>query len=88
MSPTLATLVYTFGIAGLFYMDYDKGVKTSKALWPPVAYLWIIGSRSLSVWLGIGPPSGADVQLEGSPIDGAFFQILMFAAICALVLRA
>jgi exopolysaccharide production protein ExoQ len=87
MSPIIATLVYTFGIAGLFYLDYDKGVKTSKALWLPVAYLWIIGSRPLSVWLGIGPPSGADVQLEGSPIDGAFFQILLVVAICVLLVR-
>lgn len=87
MSPTLATLVYTFGIAALFYLDYDKGVKTSKALWLPVAYLCIVGSRPLSVWLGIGPPSGANVQLEGSPIDGAFFQVLLVVAICVLVVR-
>jgi exopolysaccharide production protein ExoQ len=87
MNPSLASLVYACGIAGLFYLDRDKSVKTSKALWLPVFYLWIIGSRPLSVWLGIGPPSGTDVQIEGSPIDGAFFQILLIAAICVLVLR-
>jgi len=87
MSPTLATLFYTCGVAALFYLDYNKTVKTSKALWLPVAYLWIIGSRPLSIWLGIGPPSGADVQLKGSPIDGAFFQLLLVAAICVLVVR-
>jgi exopolysaccharide production protein ExoQ len=88
MNPSLASLVYACGIAGLFYLDRDKSVKTSKALWLPVFYLWIIGSRPLSVWLGIGPPRGTDVQMEGSPIDGAFFQILLIAAICVLVLRS
>jgi exopolysaccharide production protein ExoQ len=87
MNPSLASLLYTIGIAGLFYLDRDKAIKTSKALWLPVFYLWIIGSRPLSVWLGIGPPSGTDVQVEGSPIDGAFFQILLVAAICVLIRR-
>src|SRR5215469_13700785 len=87
MNPTLANLVYTLGIAGLFYLDRDKTIRTSKALWLPVFYLGIIGSRPLSVWLGIGPPSGTDVQMEGSPIDGAFFQILLIAASCVLIRR-
>jgi exopolysaccharide production protein ExoQ len=87
MSPSLASLVYVCGIAGLFYLDRDKSVETSKMLWLPVFYLWIIGSRPLSVWLGIGPPSGTDAQMEGSPIDGAFFQILLVAAVIVLILR-
>ena len=87
MSPSLASLLYTCAIAGLFYLNRDKSVRTSKALWLPVVYLWILGSRPLSVWLGSGPPSGTDVQLEGSPIDAAFFQILLVAAICVLLQR-
>lgn len=87
MNPLLASLVYACGIAGLFYLDRDESIKTSKALWLPVVYLWAIGSRPISTWLGIAPPSGADTALEGSPIDGAFYQILLIAAICALVFR-
>lgn len=87
MNPSLATLVYTFGIAGLFYLDRDKTIQTSKALWLPVLYLLIIGSKPLSVWLGVASPGGADVQMEGSPIDGAFFQILLIATLCVLVRR-
>src|SRR5215831_16351333 len=86
MNATLANLVYTIGIAGLFYLDRDKTVKTSKALWLPILYLGILGSRPLSVWLGWGG-GGADAQLDGSPLDGAFFQILLVIAICVLVLR-
>lgn len=87
MNPTLASLVYACGIAGLFYLDRDKSVRTSKALWIPVVYIWAIGSRPLSVWLGDAPSFGADTQLEGSPLDGAFFLLLWIAALCVLVQR-
>jgi exopolysaccharide production protein ExoQ len=87
MNPLLASLVYACGIAGLFYLDRDKSIRTSKALWLPVLYLWIIGSRPVSVWLGITPAYGTNVQLEGSPIDGAFFAVLLIAALCVLVHR-
>ncbi len=87
MSPSLATLIYACGIAGLFYLDRDKSARTSKALWLPVIYLWIIGSRPVSDWLGMSPPAEADVQLDGSPIDRTFFLVLLIAAICVLVHR-
>jgi exopolysaccharide production protein ExoQ len=87
MSPSLASLFYICGIAGLFYLNRDNSIRTSKALWLPVAYLWVLGSRPLSVWLGIGPASGTNIQLEGSPVDAAFFQILLIAGICILAHR-
>lgn len=87
MNPSLASLIYACGIAGLFYLDRDNSVRTSKALWLPVIYLWIVGSRPVSFWLGTPPPSGFNTQLEGSPIDGAFFEILLIAAIGVLIHR-
>jgi exopolysaccharide production protein ExoQ len=87
MNPSLASLVYACGIAGLFYLDRDKSIRTSKALWLPVLYLWIIGSRPVSAWLGITPADGTNTQLEGSPVDAAFFGILLIASICVLVRR-
>lgn len=87
MSPSLATLVYVCGIAGLFYLDRDKSIRTSKALWLPVIYLWVLGSRPVSFWLGVSPPGGTDIQLEGSPVDAAFFAVLLIAAICVLAFR-
>jgi exopolysaccharide production protein ExoQ len=87
MNPLVASLVYACGIAGLFYLDRDNSVRTSKALWLPVIYLWVIGSRPVSVWLGLGPPAGADVQLDGSPLDRVFFAVLLIAAIGVLVHR-
>ena len=87
MNPSLASLVYACGIAGLFYLDRDKSILTSKALWLPVVYLWILGSRPVSLWLGITTPDGTNNQLDGSPVDAAFFGILLIAALCVLVHR-
>ncbi len=87
MNSSLATLVYACGIAGLFYLDREKSVRASKALWLPVIYLWIIGSRPVSVWLGIAPDSGANVQMEGSPFDRNVFLVLLIAAIGVLIYR-
>jgi exopolysaccharide production protein ExoQ len=87
MSPSLARLIYLCGIAGLFYLDRDNDSKTSKALWLPVLYLWIIGSRPISDWLGMAPPADVDVQMDGSPVDRAFFLVLLIAGLCVLFHR-
>jgi O-antigen ligase len=87
MNPSLANLICACGIAGLFYLNRDDSVRTSKALWLPVSYLWLIGSRPVSVWLGMTPPSGTNVQLEGSPLDALFFGLLLAAALVVLIRR-
>src|SRR5258705_10185933 len=86
MNPTLASLICACGIGGLFYLDRDSSVHTSKALWLPVAWIWIVGSRSVSEWLGLAPASG-NVQLEGSPVDAAVLGVLLAAAIVVLIRR-
>jgi O-antigen ligase len=80
-------MICACGIAVLCYLDRDRSVRTSKALWLPVVYLWIIGSRSVSAWLGVTPSSGTNVQLEGSPLDAAIFAVLLAAAIVVLIGR-
>ena len=37
--------------------------------------------------MGITPADGTNVQLDGSPIDAAFFAVLMIAASCVLICR-
>jgi exopolysaccharide production protein ExoQ len=86
MSPSLASLVCYCGIAGLFYLDRDKSLHTSKALWLAVVWLWIVGSRPVSEWLGVSP-TGGNVQLDGSPLDALVFGILLAAALVVLVWR-
>jgi O-antigen ligase len=88
MSSWLALLTCIFGTAGLLFLDRDKSVGTSKALWLPVIWLWIVGSRPVSVWLGINPVIDEVSQLvEGSPADRLIFQILLIIGILVLVRR-
>ena len=87
MNPFVANLVYALGIGGLFFLNRETSTRTSKALWLPVVYLWILGSRPVSDWLDMAPPNADDAMLDGSPIDGIFFGILLIAALCVLVHR-
>jgi exopolysaccharide production protein ExoQ len=87
VGPYLATLVYAVGIAGLFYLDRDRSLRTSKALWIPVIWLWIVGSRAISVWLNMTPAAGLDVQMDGSPLDRLVFGALLLVGIMVLLGR-
>jgi exopolysaccharide production protein ExoQ len=77
------------GIVGLFYLDRDKSIRNSQALWLPVIWFWIVGSRPVSSWLGSGEPSGdPSLQLlDGSPTDRNVFLILLGAGIIVLLRR-
>jgi exopolysaccharide production protein ExoQ len=86
MNPQLASLICACGVAGLFYLNRDNTVRTSKALWLPVLWIWIVGSRSVSAWLGI-TPTGANAQLDGSPVDAVVFGVMLAAAIVILISR-
>ena len=63
MPPQIATLLFAVGIAGLFWLDRNDSVRPSKALWLPVIWLSINGSRSVSGWLGMGTPQ----EIPGQP---------------------
>lgn len=89
----LAILICAAVVAGLFYLDRDKTAVNSKGLWLPVIWLWIIGSRPVSMWLttwfGIGQSgaSNLEAQLDGSPMDAFFFMGLLATAIIVLLQR-
>ena len=88
MPPQIATIVYAAGILGLFLLDRDRNARTSKALWIPVAWLLINGSRPLSQWLQVGPTMDTPQQfLDGSPLDALFFTTLIAAGLVVLVGR-
>ncbi|WP_058188526.1 O-antigen ligase family protein [Terracidiphilus gabretensis] len=91
MGAPLALLICAIVVAGLFYLDRDKSARVSKGLWLPTIWMWIVGSRPISMWLGIsGPSSGAaalNATLEGSPLDAAIFEALIAAAVVVLVRR-
>jgi exopolysaccharide production protein ExoQ len=86
MSPSLATLAYVCGIACLFFLDRDSSVRTSKALWIPVIWLWIVGSRAVSVWLGLEAADATNVQLD-SPVDRYCYLALLVVGLIVLIHR-
>jgi exopolysaccharide production protein ExoQ len=92
MSLMVANLLFAAGICGLFYLDRDPLAKTSKALWIPVIWLFISGSRPVSVWLADLGLGGAPLQVEspeayldGSPQDRLVFIILLAAGLAILI---
>lgn len=89
MSAILAFLICSVGVAGLFLLDHDKSVRTSWALWLPVIWLWLAGSRPVSAWLGAtsGSAGALASTLDGSPMDAAVFEALIAIGILALFQR-
>jgi exopolysaccharide production protein ExoQ len=88
----IATLLFVVLIAGLFWLDRDRNAHTSKALWIPVAWLMIAGSRNIGEWvqlLSAGPSrvGGDDNYLEGNPIDRNVLGTLIVLALIALFMR-
>jgi O-antigen ligase len=88
MSPYIALFICIVGIGGLFFLDRDTSVRNSRALWLPVIWLWIVGSRPVSAWFGIALPADVDVQLHGSPVDRFVFSVLLAAGIVVLIRRS
>jgi exopolysaccharide production protein ExoQ len=88
MNQQTATIFYIICILGLFFLDRDAKAQTSKALWIPVTWLLIVGSRPVSMWFQAGPTMAqGDLGTEGSPLDAAVFGILIAAGVLALSSR-
>lgn len=89
MPPSIAAIIVAAGIYGLFALDRDKTARTSAALWVPLIWILIVGSRPVSAWLNLGQPADAiDVFAgEGSPLDRNVFMALLFAGLYVLSTR-
>ena len=83
----IGTIVFLVGILGLFVLDRDARNRTSKALWLPVCWLLIIGSRPVSAWLqGGGPSQGIGFE-DGSPLDRNIYLALIVLGLGVLFQR-
>jgi exopolysaccharide production protein ExoQ len=86
--PIIATVVCMLFIVYLFWTDLRRPDSSSKALWVPVAWMFLAGSRWVSSWLNLGPNlASANDYAEGSPLDRAVFFALIVAGILILARR-
>jgi exopolysaccharide production protein ExoQ len=86
MPPIVATIVYSCGVAVLFWLDRELRSRLSAEFLVPLAWLLINGSRPVTAWLG-GHSISPDQMLEGSPIDRSIFLLLQIAGLVILFRR-
>lgn len=84
MPRELAQLLCGVFIAWIWYKDYRSRPGLSPALWLPVLWLLVLGSRPLSFWLGVSSPQS---DLEGNAFDRTIYSIEIIAAIIILSRR-
>jgi exopolysaccharide production protein ExoQ len=89
MPPAIASIIFTTGILGLFYLDRHEDSQVSKALWIPAVWLFVCSSRAPSLWFGVRQSfDSSDIYMEGSPFDRNIYTILLLAALVVLLTRS
>ena len=88
MPPSLALVVWFLFLLGLFYFDPAKTSRISAALWVPLMWMWIMGTRLPSQWFDIQVGQGTQALEEGNPFDRNIFIILILIAIGILGSRS
>jgi exopolysaccharide production protein ExoQ len=88
MPPQIALLLCTLFIFYVLLLDYRQKPNVSSALWIPLIWLMIIGSRPVSHWLNPESVMTSSAQVEaGSPIDRLIFSVLILSGMFILSKR-
>jgi exopolysaccharide production protein ExoQ len=85
MPPYIASLLTVLFIAFLFIWESRKREPVSAALWLPVLWLAITGSRFVSQWLDLA--AGRVGTGEGTVLDVLYFSVLIIAGLYVLARR-
>jgi exopolysaccharide production protein ExoQ len=89
MPPFLALLLWVILLLGLLCYDPARDVRSSPALWVPLLWLFILGSRLPAQWLsGQAEMFSGGALEEGNPLDRSIFVILILLAVWILVSRS
>ena len=87
MPPILASILTVGFIAFLFRRDFREKPNVTGALWIPILWLFIIGSRAITAWLNLcGVAVGGSLE-DGSPADATVYFALIVAGLCVLKKR-
>jgi exopolysaccharide production protein ExoQ len=88
MPRVVALLLCIAFILWLFAVERKRRTGVSAALWIPILWVLIIASRPVSQWLHPGAPEvTVGTELEGSPIDRAFYFGIIIAGFLVLTRR-
>ncbi len=88
MPPSLALGIWLVLLLALLRFDPAREPKASWALWVPVIWIFIVGSRLPSQWVGQEVHLAAAAFEEGNPLDRTVFTALILLAIGILVSRS
>jgi exopolysaccharide production protein ExoQ len=88
MPPSLALFLWLILLVALFRFDAAKDSKISLALWVPVIWMFILGSRLPSQWLGGQMGQAAQALEDGNPLDRTISSALILLAIGILMSRS
>jgi O-antigen ligase len=95
MPSAIASAIFCLGILGLFALDRDRTVKTSRALWFALAWCFLNASRSPSDWLSVfglavasTPRDAQEIYIEGSPTDRLIYAALLAVGLLILISRS
>jgi exopolysaccharide production protein ExoQ len=89
LPPIVAALLCLTGMLGLFVLERDRKAVTSWALWIPIIWMLLAGSRSVTDWWGSTPQSASEATVfaEGNPVERNIFASLLMIGICILARR-
>ena len=86
MNPKLALFLCILFILWLLRQERKRHLDVSNALWAPLLWFGILGSRPLSMWFGFGGDGQGD-PTDGSPFDRFVFQALIVLGLVILARR-
>jgi hypothetical protein len=88
MFQTIAIAVAIACVAGLFVLETDPGERTSWALWLPLSWCFIIGTKPISEWIHGQSAMSLERYSEGTPMDAAIFGLMILVALLVLNYRS
>jgi O-antigen ligase len=87
MPPILAFVLTAGFTVFLFRRDFREKPNVTSALWIPILWFLIIGSRTITAWLNICGVTISGSLEDGSPADAMVYFALIVAGLCVLKRR-
>src|SRR5215831_1973867 len=88
MPPLIALILWLVLLLALLRFDPARDQGVSFAVWIPVIWMFIVGSRLPSQWLGVQVGSFAEAAESGNSLDRTVFSVLILASVLVLMSRS